>query len=49
MDMAADLLKRTDLTLDGIASRVGMASGSSLSRAFKTHFKRLPGEVRRGK
>jgi transcriptional regulator GlxA family with amidase domain len=47
MDMAADLLRHTDLTLDVIAPMVGLSSGSSLSRAVKAHFGRLPGEMRK--
>lgn len=47
MEMAADLLKHTDLTLEAIAPMVGLSSGSSLSRAVKAHFGRLPGDMRK--
>lgn len=47
MQRVLDLLKNTDLTLEAIASEVGLSSGSALSRAVKTHFGRLPGDLRR--
>ncbi|MFY0409261.1 AraC family transcriptional regulator [Solicola sp. PLA-1-18] len=47
LDLAADLLTSTDLTVDAIASRVGFAGGFSLSAAFSRHHGRSPTAYRR--
>ncbi|MDO9381202.1 MAG: AraC family transcriptional regulator [Nocardioidaceae bacterium] len=47
LDLAADLLSSTDLTLDAVASRVGLASGFSLSAAFSRRHGRSPTAFRR--
>ena len=43
---AAKLLRSTDLPVKAIAARVGFASRSHFSRAFRQRFKRDPAEYR---
>jgi AraC-like DNA-binding protein len=40
------LLLTTDLSVDGIADRVGFASRSHFSRAFRDYFSQTPTEFR---
>lgn len=47
MEQVDRLLRQTDLTLDVIASEIGLADGASLSRAVQAYFGELPGEMRR--
>jgi transcriptional regulator GlxA family with amidase domain len=46
LSLAADLLERTDLSIDAIARQVGYVSGYSLSVAFKRVLGLRPGEHR---
>ncbi len=48
VDAAGDLLRRTDLPLEAIAARVGLADASHLSHLFRRLTGRPPGAVRRG-
>jgi AraC family transcriptional regulator, activator of mtrCDE len=43
---AAALLQRTDMAIEDIASRVGFASRSHFSRAFRESFGQSPGRFR---
>lgn len=47
MERVDFLLSRTDLTLEAIASEVGLADSASLSRAVQAYFGELPGEKRK--
>ncbi|MGY1849331.1 helix-turn-helix domain-containing protein [Blastococcus sp. SYSU DS1021] len=44
--LAADLLERTDATVDAVARRVGFESGFGLSAAFKRVCGTRPGQYR---
>jgi AraC-like DNA-binding protein len=45
---AGKLLRSTDLSVDGVADRVGFASRSHFSRAFRDYFQQTPTEFRAG-
>ena len=45
---AGRLLTTTDLSVDGVADRVGFASRSHFSRAFRDYFQKTPSEFRAG-
>jgi AraC-like DNA-binding protein len=47
IDLAEELLRGTDLTLNAIASRVGFSDGFALSAAFKRARGRAPSAIRR--
>ena len=49
MERAEDVLKGTNLTLDAIATQVGLSNSSALSRAVKAYFGITPRDLRRGK
>ena len=48
MQIAKDLLLRTDLTIEQIASRCGYANGPHLSKTFRKHAGVTPGRFRSG-
>jgi len=48
MEMAEDLLRKTDLILDVLASQLGFSSASAFGRAVKAHFGMTPRALRRG-
>ena len=45
---AGKLLTTTDLSVDGVADRVGFASRSHFSRSFRDYFQKTPSEFRAG-
>ncbi|MBF6135260.1 helix-turn-helix domain-containing protein [Nocardia otitidiscaviarum] len=47
LDAARVLLEQTDLPVDAVASRVGLASAVNLRRRFRTHLGTTPGAYRR--
>lgn len=47
LDAARILLERTDLPVEAIATRVGLASAVNLRRRFRAHFGTTPGAYRR--
>ncbi|BCJ68381.1 AraC family transcriptional regulator [Polymorphospora rubra] len=46
LNLAADLLRRTDATVDSVARQVGYSTAYALSAAFKRHFGTRPTEHR---
>ncbi|MFD0854336.1 helix-turn-helix domain-containing protein, partial [Actinomadura adrarensis] len=47
IDAARVLLEETDLPVEAIATRVGLASAVNLRRRFRTHVGTTPGAYRR--
>lgn len=47
LDAARVLLERTDLPVDTVATRVGLASALNLRRHFRAHLGATPGSYRR--
>lgn len=49
MELAAQLLRETDLTIAQIGQRIGYKSQSRFSSAFKAYYEVLPTEYRKGR